>query len=177
VWQNAKSSVDSTIKNGVDQAVRETSQPKRKPSLKELTKKYGWTALGVYFCLSALDLPIAYIMVHSMGKERVQEVEMAVKGFFGLSTKPEDLATPQETTESGDKNESQRSLFLTELALAYAIHKSVFIFFRLPLAAAITPWAAKTLQKWGFRIGEKAAGAPRFGTPPTKRQRWTDLFF
>ncbi len=44
----------------------------------------------------------------------------------------------------------------TQLALAYAIHKS-FIFVRVPLAAAITPKIVKVLRSWGWQIGKKKA--------------------
>jgi hypothetical protein len=39
----------------------------------------------------------------------------------------------------------------TQLALAYAIHKS-FIFVRVPLTAAITPKVVKQLRKWGWDV-------------------------
>jgi hypothetical protein len=42
----------------------------------------------------------------------------------------------------------------TQLALAYAIHKSL-IFFRVPLAAAVTPKVVKVLRGWGWNIGKK----------------------
>lgn len=41
----------------------------------------------------------------------------------------------------------------TQLALAYALHKS-FIFVRVPLTAAITPKIVKTLRSWGWNIGK-----------------------
>ena len=41
----------------------------------------------------------------------------------------------------------------TQLALAYAIHKS-FIFIRVPLTAAVTPKVVKTLRSWGWNIGK-----------------------
>lgn len=43
----------------------------------------------------------------------------------------------------------------TQLALAYAIHKS-FIFLRVPLTAAVTPKVVKKLRSWGWNIGKKA---------------------
>ena len=43
----------------------------------------------------------------------------------------------------------------TQLALAYAIHKS-FIFIRVPLTAAILPKVVKVLRSWGWNIGKKA---------------------
>lgn len=41
----------------------------------------------------------------------------------------------------------------TQLALAYAIHKS-FIFVRIPLTIAVTPKVVKTLRAWGWNIGK-----------------------
>jgi len=41
----------------------------------------------------------------------------------------------------------------TQLALAYAIHKT-FIFVRVPITAAITPKIVKTLRSWGWNIGK-----------------------
>ena len=51
----------------------------------------------------------------------------------------------------------------TQLALAYAIHKS-FIFVRIPLTAAVTPKVVRVLRGWGWDIGKRksksvAAGA------------------
>jgi hypothetical protein len=42
----------------------------------------------------------------------------------------------------------------TQLALAYAVHKSL-IFFRVPLTAAVLPKVVKTLRGWGYNIGRK----------------------
>jgi hypothetical protein len=42
----------------------------------------------------------------------------------------------------------------TQLALAYAIHKS-FIFVRVPATAAITPKVVKVLRGWGWNIGKR----------------------
>ena len=44
----------------------------------------------------------------------------------------------------------------TQLALAYAIHKS-FIFVRVPLTAAILPKVVKVLRGWGWEIGKRRA--------------------
>lgn len=42
----------------------------------------------------------------------------------------------------------------TQLALAYAIHKS-FIFIRVPLTAAVLPKVVKVLRGWGWEIGKR----------------------
>jgi N-terminal acetyltransferase 2 len=48
----------------------------------------------------------------------------------------------------------------TQLALAYAIHKS-FIFIRVPLTAAILPKVVKTLRGWGWDIGKRKPKLPK----------------
>jgi hypothetical protein len=48
----------------------------------------------------------------------------------------------------------------TQLALAYAIHKS-FIFLRVPLTAAVLPKVVKTLRGWGYNIGKLTPKAER----------------
>ena len=45
----------------------------------------------------------------------------------------------------------------TQLALAYAIHKS-FIFVRVPAAVAVTPKFVKVLRGWGWNIGKRKGG-------------------
>lgn len=42
----------------------------------------------------------------------------------------------------------------TQLALAYAVHKSL-IFIRVPLTAAVTPKIVKVLRRWGWDIGKR----------------------
>ena len=54
----------------------------------------------------------------------------------------------------------------TELALAYAVHKSL-IFIRVPLTAAVTPKVVKTLRGWGWDIGKK--GKPKIGSIPGRK--------
>jgi N-terminal acetyltransferase 2 len=64
----------------------------------------------------------------------------------------------------------------TQLALAYAIHKS-FIFIRVPLTISMTPKVVRVLRGWGWDIGKrttKEARAIKRATiqaskPPKKR--------
>jgi hypothetical protein len=62
----------------------------------------------------------------------------------------------------------------TQLALAYAIHKS-FIFVRVPLTAAVTPRIVKMLRGWGWDIGKRttkeAKALKRAALPPKKPRR------
>jgi len=63
-------------------------------------------------------------------------------------------------TEKGKDNAS----IWTQLALAYAVHKSL-IFFRVPLTAAVLPKVVKTLRGWGWDIGKKV---PKVGSKSVK---------
>lgn len=39
--------------------------------MRKLSREYGWSAVGVYFLLTALDFPICFIAVRSLGTERI----------------------------------------------------------------------------------------------------------
>ena len=54
----------------------------------------------------------------------------------------------------GKANEGYVLGIWTQLALAYAIHKS-FIFIRVPLTVAVTPKVVKVLRGWGWDIGKR----------------------
>jgi hypothetical protein len=56
--------------------------------------------------------------------------------------------------QTGDDELTCGVAIWTELALAYAIHKS-FIFIRVPATAAITPKVVKKLRSWGYNIGKR----------------------
>ncbi|KAK6454662.1 uncharacterized protein RJT20DRAFT_60324 [Scheffersomyces xylosifermentans] len=142
---------------------------KKPTGIKALVKEYGYSALAVYLGLTAIDLPICYVVVHSMGKDEIEFYENKVKQTFGYGTSDEELRKKQEIDriqekiDAGDEPEedtSNRSLFRsllaqfswTEFAIAYGIHKSL-IFIRVPITAAITPSIVKQLRLWGFKIG------------------------
>lgn len=44
--------------------------------MKRLSREYGWTAVGVYAALSALDFPFCYALVSVLGTDRI--------GKFGI---------------------------------------------------------------------------------------------
>ncbi|KAI0997757.1 hypothetical protein K3495_g10432 [Podosphaera aphanis] len=56
--------------------------------------------------------------------------------------------------EEAEENKKKDASLATQLALAYAIHKS-FIFIRVPITAAITPRIVKMLRNWGWDIGRR----------------------
>ncbi|CAK7219496.1 DUF1279 super [Sporothrix eucalyptigena] len=146
--------------------------------IKKLSKEYGWTAVGVYFGLSLLDFPFCFLLVRTLGTDRVAAAEefvvSHVKAIIPESIKERwrryraalkearresgnEEAEAQEGDGWGVKEAEQRNnheaSLATQLALAYAIHKS-FIFVRVPLAAAVTPKVVKVLRSWGWKIGK-----------------------
>jgi hypothetical protein len=50
--------------------------------LKALSREYGWTAVGVYLALSALDFPFCFLAVRLLGTERIGHYEDAIKSAF-----------------------------------------------------------------------------------------------
>lgn len=144
--------------------------------MRKLSREYGWSAVGVYFALSALDFPFCFLAVRGLGTERIGRAEAVVVGWFWSaleSTVPSlaerlrpakksvqeslDVAAEGDAwgvDEAEKKNRGEDGSLWTQLALAYAIHKS-FIFIRVPLTAAVTPKVVKTLRGWGWDIGKR----------------------
>lgn len=151
--------------------------------LKRLSKEYGWSAVGVYFALSILDFPLCFLLVRIVGTDTIGKVEhyvvSSVSQFipetvrqkwheYWRSVKSAEIETLGHDAisdkvemagwgvEEAQKHHKEEASLGTQLALAYAIHKS-FIFFRVPLTAAVTPKVVKVLRSWGWNIGKRAS--------------------
>ncbi|KAK9333447.1 hypothetical protein V1520DRAFT_140958 [Lipomyces starkeyi] len=137
----------------------QTAKPEKKEGyLKRLSKKYGISVVYIYLGLSLLDFPVCFAVVHTLGQEKISELEDTVSEYFkpisqslkevlrsiGIKV-PERQEHPSSETEEQTSPQHKPSL-LTEAAIAYGIHKSL-IFIRLPLAAAITPPIVKFMQQ------------------------------
>ncbi|KAI1089318.1 hypothetical protein F5B19DRAFT_467914 [Rostrohypoxylon terebratum] len=150
---------------------------------KKLSREYGWAALGVYLGLTVLDFPFCFLLVRSVGTERIGEIEhyvvsnisklipKSVRNWWNeyrealrnakkerqgnAETSEHEEAADWGVEEAEKRNKAEASLG-TQLALAYAIHKS-FIFLRVPLTAAITPKVVKVLRSWGWKIGKRSS--------------------
>ncbi|PYH74013.1 uncharacterized protein BO88DRAFT_401590 [Aspergillus vadensis CBS 113365] len=147
-------------------AQSEQQAPSLSQRLRTLSKEYGWSALWVYLILSAVDFPLCFMAVRLAGVERIghyehvisESVKGAVRKVWPPSEEEEKAAAAlqrqaeQEEKEAGEEkaNGGEASLW-TQLALAYAVHKSL-IFIRVPLTAAITPNVVKVLRGWGWDI-------------------------
>lgn len=152
--------------------------------MKKLSREYGWSAVGVYMTLSVLDFPFCFLLVRTVGTERIAEIEHvvvsnvqrfipeSVKTMWheyrhgGKQAEPEavgDTTIPEGVEVAGwgvreadERSKQEGASLATQLALAYAIHKS-FIFVRVPLTAAILPKVVKVLRGWGWEIGKRRA--------------------
>lgn len=79
----------------------------------------------------------------SSSSSPIAEVASTSTGSYGQDVMAADRAA----------HRSDASIW-TQLALAYAIHKS-FIFVRVPLTVAVTPRVVKVLRGWGWDIGKR----------------------
>ncbi|KAH7011748.1 hypothetical protein EDB80DRAFT_399776 [Ilyonectria destructans] len=152
-----------------------------KARLKKLIKEYGWVTLGVYIGLTILDFPFCFLFVRAVGTEAIGKVEhsitSSVKEIIPESVKEVwhkvwqsfkkaetqalgdgDISDRMEMAtwgvEKAEEQSKNAASLATQLAFAYAIHKS-FIFLRVPLTAWLTPRVARYLQSWGWKIGKK----------------------
>ncbi|KAM0461125.1 hypothetical protein ACHAPV_004439 [Trichoderma viride] len=146
--------------------------------LKKLSREYGWSAVGVYFALSVLDFPFCFLFVRLVGTERIGQFEQYVvtnvipesvrttwnewrqslkkeeKSHLGNSNISDSVEMAGWGVEQAQERNREEASLATQLALAYAIHKS-FIFLRVPLTAAVTPKVVKVLRGWGWDIGKR----------------------
>ncbi|PUU83257.1 hypothetical protein B9Z19DRAFT_965419 [Tuber borchii] len=168
------------LRQSFSTAKKTPPQPLAKPTtlsarLKHLSREYGYSAVGVYFLLSALDFPFCFLAVQYLGAEKIGELETRVGGFvkpywvslrsaIGYPPAPVPVGDGeagagegrerQEVVHGAEGEAEKAASIWTELALAYAIHKS-FIFIRVPLTAAVTPKVVKVMRGWGWNIGRK----------------------
>ncbi|KAL1869195.1 hypothetical protein VTK73DRAFT_3331 [Phialemonium thermophilum] len=159
----------------------DVQSPSLSARLKKLSKEYGWSAVGVYLGLTLLDFPFCFLLVRTLGTDKIAVAEefvvsnvkkiipQRVKTFWhdyreALNKKEADsvgdngISEELESAgwgvkEADERNKAEASL-ATQLALAYAIHKS-FIFVRVPLTAAVTPKVVRVLRSWGWQIGKR----------------------
>ncbi|GAA5824613.1 hypothetical protein JCM11251_000495 [Rhodosporidiobolus azoricus] len=169
--------------------------------IKALFRKHGWTALVIYLLLSAVDFALCFLLVYSIGADKVREAEdwvlnhlgwrrkegedkapgrikQAVDGWkarhgkapavqdkpTGVSEKElvgggeahvpiESSIIPAAEMREKEAAEKGYSAYATTAVLAYAIHKTALLPFRVGLTVAITPKVVRLLQSWGWKVG------------------------
>ena len=50
--------------------------------MRKLSREYGWSALGVYLLLTAIDLPFCFLAVRWIGTEKIGQIEHVVATWF-----------------------------------------------------------------------------------------------
>jgi hypothetical protein len=65
------------------EGAKKAAAPEAEPTslggrLKKLSREYGWSAVGVYFLLSALDFPFCYLLVRFLGTDRIGELDFSL---------------------------------------------------------------------------------------------------
>lgn len=56
--------------------------------MRKLSREYGWSALGVYLALTAIDFPFCYLLVRYLGTERVGEFDSSFVLWLCLARLP-----------------------------------------------------------------------------------------
>ncbi|CCG80620.1 putative Peptide alpha-N-acetyltransferase Nat2 [Taphrina deformans PYCC 5710] len=136
--------------------------------IKELSRKYGRAALGVYLGISLVDFGVAFAAVHSLGTERIGAYEDAffktIKEWTGYKKttvnqvqQASEGVVEDTAAQAHQKTGAGKASLWTEVVIAYGIHKALFIFIRVPITVAITPSIVKGLVKRGWNIGPAAA--------------------
>ncbi|ORY83200.1 hypothetical protein BCR37DRAFT_341363, partial [Protomyces lactucae-debilis] len=139
--------------------------------LKELSRKYGRAAIVVYLGISLVDYAVAFGLVHALGTDRIGALEdkafAVVRDWTGWA--PKSSVTDVQDDEPGvvteavhkevQKHGVKPASIWTEAAIAYGIHKAIFIFVRVPITIAITPGIVKALVKRGWKVGPARVAA------------------
>ncbi|KAG0242670.1 hypothetical protein BGW41_003773 [Actinomortierella wolfii] len=128
--------------------------------IKDMIKKYGYTALAVYLGISTLDLAATFVVVQALGMDKIKVAEDWVKENVGplvgykRSEKKEEASVKEggaPTAEDLDKvdDEQMGAIYNTASSLwsvfviAYGIHKLL-----VPLRVVATSFITPPLVKW-----------------------------
>lgn len=103
--QSTNNNSSSNSSSGSNGSSGNAEKPKK--GIKLLMSKYGYSALGVYLSISAIDLPLSFLLVHSVGPEKMEEWEIKIKGYLGISTDPK--VQPATTTTILDSNDEHHA--------------------------------------------------------------------
>lgn len=138
---------------------------------KALTKKYGWYALGMYTLLSSIDFSLSFLLVHTLGVERIEPLWTSLLHTYrsvrydsatadsmakdDRQKKEEEKKVEQEEREKNGGRGREKGYwgsraFWAEAVLAYGIHKTALLPFRAGLTVAWTPKVVGWLTRRGW---------------------------
>lgn len=132
---------------------------------KLLAKKYGWYAFGMYWILSTVDFTLTFLVVHSLGAERIEPVISSSLRTYRLwrhgeeetarleqedSKRREEVKAEEKANKRGGGGYWGSRMFWAEALLAYTIHKTALLPLRAGLTVAWTPKVVKWLRARGW---------------------------
>ncbi|CDZ97093.1 Predicted membrane protein [Phaffia rhodozyma] len=132
--------------------------------LKALFKKYGWWAIGVYTVFSVIDFSIAFAGVSYFGIDKVQRFERRVLDWAKQTVGWTDDKSLNEAVEDKVdqakqvvKDESKGNGLWSVIVVSYAIHKVLFLPFRVTLTGMVLPSFVARMTRLGW-AGRGAKG-------------------
>ncbi|KAI7957306.1 hypothetical protein MJO28_004401 [Puccinia striiformis f. sp. tritici] len=122
--------------------------------IKQLTKLYGSAALVVYGVLGGLDFGLSFIAIYLVGAEHVRTAEdWLLESLNWKRAHSTPLPSNTTTTTTTGTTEIDSSMLWTTAVVAYTIHKTILLPFRIGLTAWITPPIVRQLRKRGWKVG------------------------
>ncbi|CAD6909306.1 unnamed protein product [Tilletia controversa] len=99
-----------------------------------MSRRYGRWALVVYMLASAVDFSVIFAFIHFLGAAHIKQLEARVRSYLGLSK----------------HSEETEGTLGTEIILAYTIHKTLLLPFRIAATAAVLPKFVKLMVRMGW---------------------------
>ena len=129
--------------------------------LKHLIKSYGWYALGVYAVLTVADFTVAFAGISLIGSEHVARATDAVTSklsqlFRPVLPQPGAHASETSSSSSSRREPGGRDSLMATAVLAWLVHKTLFMPFRVGLTVALTPKLVRWLTRRGWAGGVNA---------------------
>lgn len=129
--------------------------------LKALIKTHGWYALGVYTAISLLDFSLTFAVIYLIGAEQVTKVTSSARGYIEgiLHKTPSDdnmWDPPSGSAQDSIAAKGGSEGLYAMIVLAYGIHKTLLLPFRIGITAAVTPKFVGFLTRRGW-VGQGGA--------------------
>jgi len=120
-------------------------------------KKYGWYALGMYIFFSTLDFSLTFAAINYLGADYAAQLTDSIKAALPSIFHGHDAIDPSQPPSTNPGREGLYAM----LVLAYGIHKTLLLPFRVGMTAAFTPRFVRWLGKkgWAGSDGAKRAMA------------------
>ncbi|OAV88960.1 hypothetical protein PTTG_12210 [Puccinia triticina 1-1 BBBD Race 1] len=119
--------------------------------LRQLTKLYGSAALVVYGVLGGVDFGLSFVTIYLVGAEHVRKAEDWL--LEQLNWKRAHSTPLPSTTPVPQGAETENNMLWTTAVVAYTIHKTILLPFRIGLTAWMTPPIVRLLRKRGWKVG------------------------